>query len=768
MYPTWTTSFLIDADDPMLSSVEAPGSGPHFNNSCTLKTDPINPNQYLVKEMKSHISDIRKYLKFIEMLCSLKNDNIAEFFGYIFQTESQTSKLIYKYVNNSLGHHIKSNKLSNIEKNHVFECISQGLCYLHNRGIVHGNLTMNNILINEGNEARIADFGVKYLFSRPNDPIPTKEDDISAFIDIVKELMSTGEKSDFEDYSRMKSLLECETEEEKRQYSIHQILSIAQSLPTIRIYVKTLTGRIINLAVTHTMTIFGVKMGIYRAFNHEYEVGSMRLIYAGAQLEDNYKIDEYHIMNNSTLHLVLRESRSSDYSSQNAKTEPKILIQVTFSNDVYWINRKIDSKKTIAQIKEGLRDEISIPTGLYSIQLEHGYCCDRILTDIDERSTLESFSNGDQIRFHIGDISPTIRVECIDDKAESHFLNFKMCDTTAKVCLVFTKLLKLSYNRFSIAVDGREIPPSFEENKHGVFQMKKQFLIDFNAHDGSKFTIASINTLPPPTMSIRLENTLNPKQKALTLPVSPEYTVNDLTYLVPELMNGIYSLVYNQSHLGLDSNKTLGSLGIEDGTIISMMLRLKGGKPVIYLYPDQETPIEAKVRISMDESDGRITTRYPVISPKEDQLENIWRVTANKDGEIFYNGRKHYYLFWECVFKNTFEINEGFVVEGEKCFEFFEEKLSYLGLNEREANDFITYWCPQMEHSEFVLIGFQGDQYTSRAPLTIDPLPDRVHRIFMTFKLLDKEISIPEQDLTPFRIHERTGFFVLEWGGAMI
>ena len=193
-----------------------------------------------------------------------------------------------------------------------------------------------------------------------------------------------------------------------------------------------------------------------------------------------------------------------------------------------------------------------------------------------------------------------------------------------------------------------------------------------------------------------------------------------------------------------------------------MVLHLRGGKPVIYLYPENDNS-NISVNIHMNKDDGKITSIYPVIKGND---KNTWIVKANKNGEIFYNDRKHYYLFWECLFNKEFVIDEGFVINGQKCYEFFEEKLQYLGLNEREANDFITYWCPKMEHSKYVAIKFQDEDYDKRVPLTVEPKPDSIKRIFMTFKLLDEQISIPAQNLEKYKIEERKGFFVLEWGGA--
>lgn len=98
----------------------------------------------------------------------------------------------------------------------------------------------------------------------------------------------------------------------------------------------------------------------------------------------------------------------------------------------------------------------------------------------------------------------------------------------------------------------------------------------------------------------------------------------------------------------------------------------------------------------------------------------------------------------------------------------FEEKLHYLGFKDNEANDFITYWVPKMEHSKYVLINFQDEDYDKRAPLTVEPKPDYLKRIFMTFKLIQEKQEIPVQNLEKYKIKERKGFFVFEWGGSQV
>ena len=94
-----------------------------------------------------------------------------------------------------------------------------------------------------------------------------------------------------------------------------------------------------------------------------------------------------------------------------------------------------------------------------------------------------------------------------------------------------------------------------------------------------------------------------------------------------------------------------------------------------------------------------------------------------------------------------------------------EDTLATLGLNRREANEFIVYWLPHMEGNAYNLIAFQTSSYTDHARLTADPAPDTVLRVFMAWRPLSTPVELPAQELPAF---ERTGFTVVEWGGAEI
>ncbi len=181
-------------------------------------------------------------------------------------------------------------------------------------------------------------------------------------------------------------------------------------------------------------------------------------------------------------------------------------------------------------------------------------------------------------------------------------------------------------------------------------------------------------------------------------------------------------------------------------------------KPIIYLYPEKET----NVLVNLGNSKN-ITCSYPVYK------ETGWKVKANTKGELMDldTGRNLYALYYESKPVKDFEIkNEGFIVKGIDTVNFLEEKLSILGLTERETEEFIIYWLPVLQENKYNYIRFAStEEINMNMPLNIDPNPDTIIRVLMTYKGLQEPIEVKEQELvTP----ERKGFTVVEWGGTEI
>lgn len=181
-------------------------------------------------------------------------------------------------------------------------------------------------------------------------------------------------------------------------------------------------------------------------------------------------------------------------------------------------------------------------------------------------------------------------------------------------------------------------------------------------------------------------------------------------------------------------------------------------KPVIYLYPEQETKVNVQLSFN-----GTLTSTYPTLPPEG------WTVTAQPDGTLTdEEGRSYRYLFWEGVADVDWKQDSGFLVKAEDAREFLEQSLTQLGLNELEQNDFITYWLPKLEKNGESFVTFAAEQYTDNAVLTVTPQPDSVLRVQMLISKVDDSNraafqKLPEQELPRF---EREGFVLVEWGGT--
>jgi CarboxypepD_reg-like domain len=241
-------------------------------------------------------------------------------------------------------------------------------------------------------------------------------------------------------------------------------------------------------------------------------------------------------------------------------------------------------------------------------------------------------------------------------------------------------------------------------------------------------------------------------KKAVTLTdAAGNFTIKDVAL-------GVYTLTCSNSDY-MTAETTIEIKHVSNYTVavqLAQQIKLIE-KPVIYLYPTQKQQVHVKVNFA-----GFLAHSYP------NYPSNGWTVTAEPNGTLLdENGKEYYALFWEGKANQQIVPKDGFVVAGKETEKFLEEKLAYLGLNRKEANEFIMYWLPRMEDNAYNFIHFAGKQYEEQAPLDIQPKPETVIRVMMLTQALHSNIQVPTQDLSPLK-KSRKGFTVVEWGGTVI
>jgi len=191
-------------------------------------------------------------------------------------------------------------------------------------------------------------------------------------------------------------------------------------------------------------------------------------------------------------------------------------------------------------------------------------------------------------------------------------------------------------------------------------------------------------------------------------------------------------------------------------------------KPVLYLYPQEERHLTVTLDL-----EGSLDTVYPAPDSQQSTergTQASWMVTASPDGTLTDQGGRTYpSLFWDG--EMTLEAPEqGFIVAREDAVPFLEEKLALLGLTDKEAADFITFWAPQIRANEYTFVSFDASSYTAHARYSFTDeagapvVPDTFIRVFMTIRPADADETVTPQNFAP--TPTRSGFTVVEWGGT--
>lgn len=209
------------------------------------------------------------------------------------------------------------------------------------------------------------------------------------------------------------------------------------------------------------------------------------------------------------------------------------------------------------------------------------------------------------------------------------------------------------------------------------------------------------------------------------------------------------------------------------------------GKPVIYLYPPKDTKVTLKfsapVSFTTDiptyggywqvlaHSDGSLTNLRP-------ELTDCSRIDPSKVGSEYAKRacltNTYPYLYWSGNITSVDypKVNEGWIVANSDLQNLIDSKLQYVGLSEKERNDFESYWIPEMltKNAPFYRVSFLTTPQVDKIfPMTVTPTPDSILRIFMDWQPMNQK---PVSPLPPETLPQliRSGFTMVEWGGLKL
>ncbi|KAF8594405.1 hypothetical protein BDV93DRAFT_459044 [Ceratobasidium sp. AG-I] len=267
--------------------------------------------------------------------------------------------------------------------------------------------------------------------------------------------------------------------------------------------------------------------------------------------------------------------------------------------------------------------------------------------------------------------------------------------------------------------------------------------------------------------------------------------------------------------------RTLSDYRITFGSTIHHVSRLRGGKPVIYLFPSMASS-DIQVRLSLVDQWEFSALHPPTLISSttlggQTLCQTVgWIVDAKPDGSLFDHAtrREVSYLFWEALTKPqlllspatsrpaspaytpsklTFNPSKPALTPSNaallpfgKVTAYVDDALISLGLHTEARTSFITYWLLDLSRHKHIALRFlPQSEYEAAAPLEITPKPDVVTRVFMLFRGVDAdqlELWNAAQDrarrsvniwrdvvgVDTRRALDASLFRLLEWGGMEV
>ena len=160
----------------MVHTAQVLGSGAFGNVvKATLDREPCAAkilHQLILDSQDPGVSDfISRFKQECDIMRDLEHPNIVQFLGVVQDPSTRKPILLMELMNDSLTHFLETSPtdIPYHEQVNISHDIALAVAHLHRNGILHRDLSSNNILLNASHQAKVTDFGMsKIAASNPS------------------------------------------------------------------------------------------------------------------------------------------------------------------------------------------------------------------------------------------------------------------------------------------------------------------------------------------------------------------------------------------------------------------------------------------------------------------------------------------------------------------------------------------------------------------------------------------------------------------------